>query len=710
MSAKEDHADLRKALDSSDLDKVKEIVRNSGCPEECRYEMWKMVLGVKEEGTLRTGDVDMNSLQMDTELLLQGKSDGNLSKKDVEDVLVDYCICRGTTYSIELTDLIGPLISLQGVTTVGCSGLLKAICSQYAPFLHYPTSSPIGEAATEATQVDTYNLLIRLLLQYHDAVLCTHLDRNKCDTGELVTWLNGIFVNQLGSESIHPLWDVFFSDPDQLLSTFFGLAVLVGNRTELLEASGEQAVTETLGAISIPSGVDSINSLLQSAAEFRKATPPSACMRILKLFNPIGSINQELHDELITCVVLPIESEELIEVFKKRQAPRSSLKFMVLDCRALKSYNFARLPTAVHVGPNVGYEPTKLSEMLERFEGARGSHFCLMGTGRGIQAELNLLNVLALRFVSNGFSHIGVAVDGFKGVIPFIKADLIEFVRETVDPQPPTPSKGLEDSTVIEGDAKPHSLASLKEVDTAALKKAANEKADKVKKWGRGLLEKWTSGAGAETSQQPAQKQEQSSRFGGYFGGKTSQKDVPSTASKKTASPKTVAAKPSNEQEPAFALVGHDSGDSDDDFQLISHPTRVEGGGPEEPAPVEAPVVAEEEKEIEEEKPEAKEEEPKKEREEVQEEVVAPEVKKEEKKAVDYDDDIFGDVTPEELASSKAAENTTEEKSASPSTASPKKDDMDIFADDFNIDDIELPSDKKVTKTSDKDDLDDLFN
>eukprot|EP01059_Diplonema_ambulator_P026192 TRINITY_DN4340_c0_g1_i1.p1 TRINITY_DN4340_c0_g1~~TRINITY_DN4340_c0_g1_i1.p1 ORF type:complete len:711 (+),score=179.26 TRINITY_DN4340_c0_g1_i1:78-2210(+) len=701
--------DLARAVKENNVDDVRKCVKEGGCPAGVRKDMWCMMMGVKE-GVLREGDVDTSDMKMDVELMLQSTSGAVLEAADVEAILVDYCVCRGVPYSTELSDLVGPLISLEGVTPGVCSALLKAISHQFAPFLHYPTTAPIGEAE-EATQVDTYNLLVRLMLQYHDAELCTHLDRNKCDTGVIITWLNGLFVNQLGLESIHELWDLFISATDPLIPTFFGLALLSANREQVLEASGEDAVSDMLTSMTIQGGLTACKELLAKAECFKKNTPPSACMSAIKLFNPIGSINQELHDELVTCVVLPVESEELIEAFKKRPHPTPQIKFMVLDCRAQKSYNFARLPTAVHIGPNVGYEPTRLSEMLERFEGARGSHFCLMGTGRGIQAESNLLNVLALRFVSNGFNHIGIAVDGFKGVIPFIKADLIEFVRETTDPQPPTPSKGLEDSTSERPQPQVAAIsavqAALKDVDTAALK----EKADKVKKWGRGLLERWTHtaepssnapapvGAPSKVASPPQAAQPPPSRFGGYFS--KGQKQEPAAPAP---SPPV-----KSSEEPSFALLPHDSDGESDDFQLISHPTRNEKKSPEEvpiqheeEAPMEAPVEEASVKEVEKEvQPEPAAEEKKVD--EVQEVEDMP-AKKEEV------DDLFGEVEEKkEDSEAKEAKETSPAGSASPSS----KKDVDIFADDFNIDDIELPSDpvKKTTAPAKlDDDLDDLFS
>lgn len=81
----------------------------------------------------------------------------------------------------------------------------------------------------------------------------------------------------------------------------------------------------------------------------------------------------------------------------------------------MKSFKFARLPTAVHVG-NVGYDSIKMKAILDRFETAKGSHFVIYGTGKHLPDEDNLLNVIAMRFLAANFPHISIAPDGFKGM------------------------------------------------------------------------------------------------------------------------------------------------------------------------------------------------------------------------------------------------------------------------------------------------------
>lgn len=96
----------------------------------------------------------------------------------------------------------------------------------------------------------------------------------------------------------------------------------------------------------------------------------------------------------------------------------------------MKSFRFARLPTAVHIGATIGYDPKKLENIVKQFESAKGSHFTLFGTGRRLPDEENLLKVIAMRFLTRGFPHISIAPGGFKDCIKYISSDQIEYVRD----------------------------------------------------------------------------------------------------------------------------------------------------------------------------------------------------------------------------------------------------------------------------------------
>eukprot|EP00659_Diplonema_papillatum_P009395 gene9395-14572_t len=253
MSSSSSSSELAAALGKEDDDEVRKLVLERGCVESERLLLWGACLGVSgEEVRLREGpSVERGSLSMDLELLCQ-TNEAKLSQADVERVLVDYCDTQRVPYRTEMTDVVAPLLTVEGVTPSTCNQLLKAITQKYTPFISAPHASRLGEAeGSDANDVDTFNLLARLVLQYHDAALCSHLDRNKVDVGLLfASWLSSLFVNVYGSSSVHALWDAIFASKDALLPTYLSLALLTSKRDAFLQITGEDALNAQLAELS----------------------------------------------------------------------------------------------------------------------------------------------------------------------------------------------------------------------------------------------------------------------------------------------------------------------------------------------------------------------------------------------------------------------------------------------------------------------------
>eukprot|EP01063_Lacrimia_lanifica_P008889 TRINITY_DN1595_c4_g1_i1.p1 TRINITY_DN1595_c4_g1~~TRINITY_DN1595_c4_g1_i1.p1 ORF type:complete len:858 (+),score=323.79 TRINITY_DN1595_c4_g1_i1:73-2574(+) len=742
---------LLQAVQRDEAEVVRAMVAEiGGCTAESRLKVWGFALGVDIDAVAESpageeaeGSVpDRTSLKMDAELLLQSASVSHLTQDQVEEVLTKYCAQQGVTYRSEVSDLVSPFLALPDITADACLALLTKVAELYAPFLHHSSE---GEKLADVSPTTVFDLLVRLLLQYHDPEICTHLDQHKVSPAQAVLlWTRTLFVSQIGVESISRIWDVTLTSGARTYPTFLALAAMVANRDVILQATGD-SLQRALNELSIASDQAGLKALHTLAAQVQQATPTDAVARLGYLLSlsadgeycpprvpmaasedlaldsprsasPTGAAApydlEGLHKQLITAVVLPIAADEMVEAFKKTPSGSHYLKYMILDCRAAKSFNFARLPTAVHVGPNVGYDPERMHETLERFEGCRGSHFCLLGTGKAIATEEQLLNMLAMKFVSAGFAHVGIAAQGFKGAIEQIKTGKIEYVRENAPAAPAEAASAKPAGESVSQTAKnlKESLAArAKEVDTDAMKKSAAEKAGKMKKWGYGLYKKMAdkyeeraakqaegtpdappsnspeaaavpeaAPAASEPAKDPAAKEKDKekekkggmmARFGG-LGGKKKEKD-------KKDAPAQAASQQKKSEEPAFAFATHDS--DSDDFQLISHQNEAEDsaaivpdapasegaatpqvealGGEPSPAP-EVETLVEPKAEV---KPEVKDEAPE------EEEAAAP--------AVPEPELVFKDASPE------PAEKKEEPAPAPVPAATAALDEDDLFAD-----------------------------
>ena len=92
------------------------------------------------------------------------------------------------------------------------------------------------------------------------------------------------------------------------------------------------------------------------------------------------------------------------------------------------SFDYAQLPTALCVGDIIGYDETKLNDVMERIASCKGMHLTIFGTGRPITEEHNLMKVLAFHCVAKHFPFVSISFGGFKSVIPLSRTHAIRLI------------------------------------------------------------------------------------------------------------------------------------------------------------------------------------------------------------------------------------------------------------------------------------------
>eukprot|EP00796_Vickermania_ingenoplastis_P011625 gene11625-8013_t len=142
---------------------------------------------------------------------------------------------------------------------------------------------------------------------------------------------------------------------------------------------------------------------------------------------------------------LPIEDCDMLQSFGSPSTPFTAtaprIAFRVLDCRSHKSFEYARLPNAVHVGDVVALDDRSVQKLITRAVAYRGEHLVLFGAGRsarrttpsppppvagrsnagrvsaGPEEETSLLMMFAMRLVQHGrLPFVGLCVEGMEGM------------------------------------------------------------------------------------------------------------------------------------------------------------------------------------------------------------------------------------------------------------------------------------------------------
>ncbi|RNF26178.1 uncharacterized protein Tco025E_01578 [Trypanosoma conorhini] len=303
--------------------------------------------------------------------------------------------------------------------------------------------------------------LLRLLLQYHDPCLARHLDQRVVNVGAvLLDWARRLFVVGDGLQEALGVWDWLLIVGDPTMTVYFALSYLVAHRQRFLAMETHEELAEALRApaFALPTrkedAVDpalhdgrpvsflslrSGKSLAQNADIAYQSTPHSTrCVIDALLFPDEGGLGKSpdaLEKYYTAYTALPLERSDFAESFAVQPAAQTELAalgYVVLDCRSRASYDFARLPSAIHVGDDIGFDNEKLDKVVAKLGDVRGTHLCVFGTGRPITEEFNLLKLVSLHLVQSGFPY--VSIGGFRALVPLIKAQAVTITRaSTVD-------------------------------------------------------------------------------------------------------------------------------------------------------------------------------------------------------------------------------------------------------------------------------------
>jgi hypothetical protein len=563
------------------------------------------------------------SIEEDVNALLariQQPDDAKL-KSEVRGVIEYLCVKTGARYETSMAQQLEPLVQASLDQAVRSPDAAADSVSLKTPFLvwHALRQGYIPAAVNLRSYREVLDILFTLVLQYHDPQLTLHLERNKVNFAAcfLERWLPSLFSACADTvQATLRLWDALLLDRerDDCIIPLLGVALLSHCRESLLQATTRQDAQAALAGLRFSEA--DVPILAADVHRIMHRTPFSA-RRQLRLYTacPIDAATLSgVSDEIARLkafVVLPVDADELTDAFacavEGVMEPRPQhLNFVVLDCRAEKSYHHARLPTAVHVGNYIGFDPVMLQRMTAEFESARGSHLCILGTGRGMIEELNLLKIIALQFVQASFPYISFADGGFKACVPRIKAGRAEIVRtpqrQTTDSvaagtpmQKDTSHRGGADDDAKPTDKDAAAASSrqaqlaedAKEKLKAAQVKAsenlhaaqvnATEKFQAAKTWGLGLMSRFRKTA--STDDASAKATDESFPGGDVTANGHDDHKAPSPASNSKSPPRGTSvgatsnasgASPAPKKPSAYGFEGEEDDDDDDDFGLVT--------------------------------------------------------------------------------------------------------------------------------------------
>lgn len=183
--------------------------------------------------------------------------------------------------------------------------------------------------------------------------------------------------------------------------------------------------------------------------------------------------------------VLPVEDCDILMSFgtttNAGPAPTTHrLPLRILDCRSLKSFEYARLPDSIFVGDLVSLDDRHLTQLISRATARRGEHLVLFGAGRAARVparsptsgeeEAKTLMLLSLRLVQNArLPFVSLCVEGLEGLRRLIYHRRLPLQRGPVPQTMPKNRGDHERETRRLGEPSGAAMTKLAETSTAVL-------------------------------------------------------------------------------------------------------------------------------------------------------------------------------------------------------------------------------------------------
>jgi hypothetical protein len=350
-----------------------------------------------------------------------------------------FCERAGVSYIQGLNELLAPFVLL--ADTGGNPRIVYALFAEFitrfAPWMLDTSESRVFDILKRA-----FKYFGRLLL-YHDPELFWLLENNMMTPDLYATsWFVTLYARNFTVETVLALWDLLLLEDNPLGTCFFGLALLISKRDQLL-AIDPSRLPETLMMLRANTP-DEVRVLWKVANTLRAVHTPPSFQRLMsdRLHLTQGSPAQKALSaarSMQASVCLQTTSDDLTA---------GDVHYFTWDCRTQAEFDAGHLAHAAYLcldelrdaGGIRDHPSDPLRAELERAvslcEPLRGaSHICLVGTGLKADDDEDV-NVFALYLTSLGIPYVSTLRGGFQAAVAAARADDVLSTVELVDYNP----------------------------------------------------------------------------------------------------------------------------------------------------------------------------------------------------------------------------------------------------------------------------------
>ncbi|KAF0690908.1 Aste57867_17771 [Aphanomyces stellatus] len=409
---------------------IAQLCRDLGeIPVPWRSRVWKELLcpgGIKAElqwekiSIMEQDDPNQRVIRADAPRT-RAKDFPSETREAVERCLVQlltyYCKCKNIRYKQGMNEVLAPFLLLRAVSEDGWTDSIVYQC--FYTFIEKFLTNVYSDREFRSLQCSMR--LLRLLLQYHDPVLCAHLDQHDMTPELYVTpWFMTFFARNDSPAIVFALWDVVLLHDDPCMLHFFALAILEDSREQVLHADVAE-MPQVLARLTFTS-VAHVHKLTAMALDRLNQTPASYRKDLMLVcYRPLTDRSLPALKQMGSASCLCVNSSEVVaHMVSKVQATSSDLALLILDCRPFPAFQEYHFSLSYHIDPEVVSSPEALNVLLDGFGRMKDCHFCFLGdhtaqppaassgSGGNEPDSVEDMNVtrFVLLFLQQGFQHV----------------------------------------------------------------------------------------------------------------------------------------------------------------------------------------------------------------------------------------------------------------------------------------------------------------
>uniref|UniRef100_A0A158QZR6 TBC1 domain family member 23 (inferred by orthology to a human protein) n=1 Tax=Nippostrongylus brasiliensis TaxID=27835 RepID=A0A158QZR6_NIPBR len=267
--------------------------------------------------------------------------------------------------------------------------------------------------------------LFRLILQYHDPQVSSHLDSLKCAPYSYANqWFSTVLASSVDDAACRVLWELYIEKGDPFLIFYMALVLIINSRDKLSAYYADrtpQCIREDFHYLIFGSNYDDevgemqVNKLLCLPVTVQELTRRERTASAVKICYFL------FYPSLLSIFVLRVPFVLTPTMFiglsltKVVQVP--NISYFVIDCRSNEAYNCGHIYGSFNLDCKLLVDAPGQFEIalawLESYKHEQkfDEHICFFGYGADDQDQF--MNMVIARFLRDGRSHVSFAQGGY---------------------------------------------------------------------------------------------------------------------------------------------------------------------------------------------------------------------------------------------------------------------------------------------------------